>query len=95
MLRIACEGSALDEDVTINGKFKDQCPADIPVTAGTAQIRAVKHVGDHQELACEREIALPKRPGKYVFEKINRAHLSKQFATIVACAPDDPCPAHE
>jgi hypothetical protein len=45
MLRIACDDDATGSQVTINGKFKGDCPLDVKVDAGSVSIVATKPFG--------------------------------------------------
>jgi hypothetical protein len=43
-LRIACDDGAAGAEVTVNGKFKGECPIDVQVPAGTANVKVTKTV---------------------------------------------------
>ncbi len=49
VLRIACEGDALNAEVHVNGVFKGQCPVDVPVAEGTVQVRVSQAAGTPNE----------------------------------------------
>jgi formylglycine-generating enzyme len=49
MLRIACEGDNVGAEITVNDKFKGECPIDIAVPAGTVDIRALKKIDNLRE----------------------------------------------
>lgn len=42
ILRIACDGDDVGAEVSINGKFRGECPVDIQVAPGTIKLRAQK-----------------------------------------------------
>lgn len=42
VLRIACDGDDVGAEVSINGKFRGECPVDIQVAPGTIKLRAQK-----------------------------------------------------
>lgn len=45
LLRIACDGESRGANVTVNGKFKGQCPIDVMVTEGTQRLLVEKQFG--------------------------------------------------
>jgi hypothetical protein len=47
-IRIACDGSAMGAAVSIDGRFKADCPLDVTVNAGTLVIRATKQIGGRE-----------------------------------------------
>ncbi len=49
MLRIACEGDSVGAEITVNDKFKGECPIDVAVPAGTVDIRALKKIDNLRE----------------------------------------------
>jgi hypothetical protein len=61
MLRVACEGDDVGAEVSVNGKFKGECPLDMQVAPGTLKLRVVK-----AERQFEKEI----RIGDGVVKKI-------------------------
>ena len=42
MLRVVCEGDDAGAEVTVNGKFKGECPLDMQVASGMLQLRVEK-----------------------------------------------------
>ncbi len=58
MLRIACDGPAVNAEVTINGEFKGDCPVDVPLAAGSLRIRVMKKVDSERELVFEQEVRM-------------------------------------
>jgi hypothetical protein len=48
-LRIACDPGASGGEVSINGKFKGECPLDVQVAAGTLQIKVKKNISGKTE----------------------------------------------
>jgi hypothetical protein len=48
-LRIACDPGASGGEVSINGKFKGECPLDVQVAAGILQIKVKKLIGGKTE----------------------------------------------
>jgi hypothetical protein len=55
LLRVTCEGDDVGAEVTLNGKFKGECPVDIQAGSGTVKLRVVKKVGATHERVFERE----------------------------------------
>lgn len=73
MLRIICEGEDVGAEVSINGKFKGECPLDIQVQEGTLKLKAQKAVdGLHNPRLFEQVI----RIGDGVIKKIE-VHLGE------------------
>jgi formylglycine-generating enzyme required for sulfatase activity len=58
MLRITCEGDDVGAEVTINGKFRGECPVDIKVPAGKLKIRLKKSVDATHEGVFEQNIRM-------------------------------------
>lgn len=58
MIRVACADEAMNAEITVNGQFKGDCPADIPVAAGTIQLRVVKKVDAMRESVFEQEFRI-------------------------------------
>ena len=58
MLRVACDGPAINAEVTINGEFKGQCPVDVSVTAGTVRIVVTKKLDTERELYFEQDVRM-------------------------------------
>ncbi len=58
MLRVACEGDAIGAEVSINGKFKGECPLDIQVPAGALNISASKSAGSGKVRAFQQQIRI-------------------------------------
>jgi hypothetical protein len=55
LLRVSCEGDDVGAEVTLNGKFKGECPVDIQAGSGTVKLRVVKKVDATHERVFERE----------------------------------------
>lgn len=53
MLRISCEGGSSRAEITINNKFKGECPVDIAVEEGQLRLRAYKNVSETHEALFE------------------------------------------
>lgn len=66
-LRVTCEGANIGAEVSINGKFKGECPIDIEVPAGTIKLRVVKKIDKEYERVFEQEL----RMGEGVAKKID------------------------
>jgi formylglycine-generating enzyme required for sulfatase activity len=66
MLRVVCDGDAAGAEVSINGKFKGECPIDIQVPAGNVKLTVRKKVDANHERLFEQEI----RIGDGVVKKI-------------------------
>ncbi len=58
MLRIVCDGSSNNAEVTINGVFKGECSVDVPVAEGSIRLRVVKQVDATRERVFEQEIRM-------------------------------------
>ena len=58
MLRVGCEGVNADAEITINGKFKGNCPFDAEVQAGTVQLQALKKVDADRERVFNTSISI-------------------------------------
>lgn len=66
MLRVTCEGDDVGAEISINGKFKGECPADIQVSEGTLKVLVRKKVDDQHDRVFEQEL----RIGDGVVKKI-------------------------
>ena len=55
LLRVTCEGDDVGAEVTLNGKFRGECPLDIQAGTGTVKLRVVKKVDATHERVFERE----------------------------------------
>jgi hypothetical protein len=49
MLRVACDGNAVGAVVSIDGKFKGECPIDLQMKAGQFTLTAVKTINGKKE----------------------------------------------
>ena len=58
MLRIKCDGPDMGAEVSINGKFRGECPLDISVKPGTVQVRAVKAIDAARERVFEQTLRM-------------------------------------
>lgn len=58
LLRVTCEGNDVGAEVTLNGKFKGECPVDIQAGSGTVKLRVVKKVDATHERVFEQEFRL-------------------------------------
>ena len=58
MLRIACDGPAINAEVMVNDQFKGQCPVDVPVAASNLRIRVTKPLDAERELFFEQEVRM-------------------------------------
>jgi Protein of unknown function (DUF1566) len=82
VLRIACEGDALDADVHINGIFKGQCPVDVAVPEGSLQVRVTKALGTLQERSFEQTLRMVAGTAK----RIDVLMVAKHEAALQAAA---------
>lgn len=73
MLRVTCEGDNAGAEVTVNGKFKGECPLDMQVAPGMLQLRVEKKDPSYERVF-EQEI----RMGDGVVKKVE-AVLSKNL----------------
>jgi formylglycine-generating enzyme required for sulfatase activity len=48
LLRVACDEESAGAEVSINGKFKGECPIDLSLPEGTHQINVIKRVDDEK-----------------------------------------------
>ena len=81
-LRIGCEGAAVGAAVTVNNKFKGDCPIDVDVAPGTIVIRASKKIAGKEEVFKE-EVRL----GSGARKRIDVRFASQGNAAPVAAAP--------
>jgi len=58
MLRIGCDGDAANAEVTINGKFRGECPLDVQVPSGTLQLHVLKKVDASRERVFTQEMRI-------------------------------------
>lgn len=58
ILRVACEGNDVGAEVSVNGKFKGECPLDMQVGTGTLQLRLVKKIDALRERVFEQNIRM-------------------------------------
>lgn len=58
MVRVSCEGDSLGAEVSINGKFKGECPLDIQIPAGMLNITASKVVSPGKIRSFQQQIRL-------------------------------------
>jgi hypothetical protein len=58
MIRVACDGPHAGAEVSINGVSKGECPVDVPVAAGTWQLRVVKPVDALRERVFMQELRI-------------------------------------
>ncbi|VTU25619.1 Beta-lactamase HcpA precursor [Variovorax sp. SRS16] len=66
VLRVACEGDNVGAAITLNGRFKGECPVDITVLEGRIQLRAVKQVDDSRERTFEQGFSVVGGTGKRI-----------------------------
>lgn len=74
LLRISCDGADSGAEVTINGKFRGECPLDIKVKPGTLKLRLLKPVSKSRERVFELEL----RMGEDTVKKVE-AVLEEKF----------------
>ena len=58
MLRVSCEGDDVGAEVSINGKFKGECPAGVQVNEGTLKLLVRKKVDEQRERVFEQELRI-------------------------------------
>lgn len=58
MLRIKCDGQDVGAEVTVNGKFKGECPLDVEVVPGKLKIRVQKPIDTSYDRVFEQEIRI-------------------------------------
>jgi len=54
MLRIACIDDNVNAEISINGKFRGECPMDMPLAEGEVRLRATKRVDEERERVYQR-----------------------------------------
>jgi hypothetical protein len=64
-LRVACADQALNAEVSLDGKFKGECPLDIRVNAGQIKVTARKKIGPEN-----REFTQTVRMGEGIVKRI-------------------------
>lgn len=67
LLRISCTGQDIGAEVTVNDKFKGECPIEVQVNEGTINVKVLKTVDASHEAAFEQEI----RIGDGVVKNVN------------------------
>ena len=78
MLRVACEGNDVGAEISINGKFKGECPLDIQVGPGTMQLRMVKKVDTLRERVFEQDIRMGEGVVKKIEARLGVAQLTAE-----------------
>lgn len=58
VVRITCDGSDIGADVTIDGKFKGQCPLDLKIAEGSHKLQVVKAIDEKNERYFERDLRI-------------------------------------
>lgn len=66
VLRIACDGDDVGAEVSVNGKFRGECPLDIEVAPGTIKLRVEKKGDALRERVFEQEIRMGEGTAKKV-----------------------------
>lgn len=66
MLRVMCEGEDVGAEVTVNDKFRGECPVDMQVAPGKLKLRVFKKMDDLHEGIYEQEI----RMGEGIVKKV-------------------------
>jgi hypothetical protein len=78
LLRVACDEDSSGAEVSINGKFKGECPIDISLAEGIYKLRALKPV----DALNERDFVQELRIGSGVVKKIevvlSRPHFNEE-----------------
>lgn len=70
MLRVTCDGDDIGAEVTINGKFRGECPVDLKVPAGRLNIRVQKSVDAEHERVFEQDIRMAEDSVKKIEVKL-------------------------
>jgi formylglycine-generating enzyme required for sulfatase activity len=84
MLRVGCEGNDIGAEVSINGKFKGECPLDIQVGEGDLQMRLVKKVDTLHERVFEQDIRMGDGVVKRVEARLGPAQLTAEGRRVEA-----------
>jgi formylglycine-generating enzyme required for sulfatase activity len=66
MLRITCEEDDVGAEVTINGKFRGECPVDLKVSAGKLKLLVRKGVDAEHERVFEQDIRMGEDSSKRI-----------------------------
>jgi len=78
LIRFMCEGDSVGAEVSINGKFKGECPFDASVPPGTVQLRAVKKIDAEHERVFEQEFRMGEGSAKRVEVLLGPARLNAE-----------------
>lgn len=78
MLRIACDGDNVGAEVTVNGKFKGDCPLDMQVAEGTVKLRVQKKVDAQRERVFEQEFRIGDGVVKKIEVKLGAPQLNAE-----------------
>lgn len=84
MLRVGCEGNDIGAEVSINGKFKGECPLDIQVSEGNLHLRIVKKVDAAYERVFEQDIRIGDGTVKRVDARLGPTQLNAEWRRLEA-----------
>jgi formylglycine-generating enzyme required for sulfatase activity len=84
MLRVGCEGDDSGAEVSVNGKFRGECPLDIQVSEGVLQLRLVKKMGALHERVFEQDIRMGDGTVKRVEARLGAAQLTAEGLRVEA-----------
>ena len=78
MLRVACDDTSVNAEITINGEFKGECPVDIQVQAGQIKLRALKKVDVSSDRVFEQDFRMAADTVKRVTIELGPPQLNAQ-----------------
>jgi hypothetical protein len=78
VLRVVCEGDDVGAEVSVNGKFKGECPVDMSVAPGTLKLRVVK---------AERQFEQEIRIGEGVLKRVEANLQLIRVAKVLNYSP--------
>lgn len=78
MLRVACDGSNVGAEITVNNRFKGECPIDVEVQPGEVRLRAYKKVDGLRERLFEQEFRVGEGVVKRVEVVLGPAQLNEE-----------------
>jgi formylglycine-generating enzyme required for sulfatase activity len=78
MLRVGCEGDDMGAEVSVNDKFRGECPLDIQVSEGPLKLRLVKKVDALHERVFEQDIRMGDGTVKRVDARLGASQLTAE-----------------
>jgi formylglycine-generating enzyme required for sulfatase activity len=81
MLRLACDGNNVGAEITVNNRFKGDCPIDVEVQAGDIRLRAYRKVDNEREQVFEQEFRIGEGVVKRVDINLGPVRLNEDGRT--------------